>query len=98
MLSKSGNNADGLDTLALIGSVTGLVVFIVGGLRVSARNGLFRRSLLANVGLSRQERAAQRKQFWDTMFAPGAGLERWLIFGGAALCAGSLLALNALVG
>lgn len=85
-------------TLAMGGAAAGLAVFVVGGYRVSARTGLLGRSLLANVGLSKPERAAQRDRFWAEVFGPNGGLDRWLIFGGVASVLGSVLAFGALAG
>jgi hypothetical protein len=71
----------------------GICAFIIGGYRVSLRSGMLGRSMLQNVGLSKQERAVLRDRFGSQ-----GGLDRWLIFGGAVSCVGAVVALNALVG
>ena len=86
-----------LPTLTMAVATIGLAVFILGGVRVSLRSGVVGRSMLANIGLSKPERAAQRDKFWAEVFGPAGRLDRWLIFGGAAGCAAAMLALNALV-
>jgi hypothetical protein len=56
------------------------------------------RSMLQNAGLNKQERMVLRDRFWAEVFGSKGGLDRWLIFGGAVCCVGTILALNALVG
>lgn len=41
----------------------GICAFIIGGYRVSLRSGMLGRSMLQNVGLSKQERAVLRDRF-----------------------------------